>query len=42
MAAMQLGTPKFLSPGEVEKTTEMNRMTLVTDRAWEFFARRAR
>lgn len=41
MAAMQMGEPKFLSPQEVEKTTDMNRLALATDRAWEFFAWRA-
>jgi HCOMODA/2-hydroxy-3-carboxy-muconic semialdehyde decarboxylase len=41
MAAMQMGTPKFLSPAEVEKTTEMVHSALATDRAWDFFAARA-
>jgi HCOMODA/2-hydroxy-3-carboxy-muconic semialdehyde decarboxylase len=40
MAAMQMGNPKFLSPREVEKCTEMVQSSLSTDRAWDFFAAR--
>ena len=41
MAAMGMGEPRFLSPGEVEKTTEMVHSALVIDRTWDFFAARA-
>lgn len=41
MAAMQMGTPKFLSSAEVQKTTEMANSSLATDRAWDYFAARA-
>jgi HCOMODA/2-hydroxy-3-carboxy-muconic semialdehyde decarboxylase len=41
MAAMQMGTPRFLSPAEVDKTTEVVHSSLATDRAWDFFAARA-
>jgi ribulose-5-phosphate 4-epimerase/fuculose-1-phosphate aldolase len=41
MAAMQMGTPRFLSPAEVQKCTEMVHSSLSTDRAWDFFAARA-
>jgi HCOMODA/2-hydroxy-3-carboxy-muconic semialdehyde decarboxylase len=41
MAAMQLGSPKFLSAREVEQCTEMVHSALATDRAWDFFAARA-
>ena len=42
MAAMQLGTPNFLSPREVERCTEMMQAALGVDRAWDFFAARVR
>lgn len=40
MAALQLGSPTFLSPGEVAATTEMVHSALATDRAWDYFAAR--
>lgn len=42
MAAMQMGTPRFLAPREVEQCTETMHSALAIDRAWDFFATRAR
>jgi HCOMODA/2-hydroxy-3-carboxy-muconic semialdehyde decarboxylase len=41
MAAMQMGTPKFLSPQEVERCSETMQSPLAIDRAWDFLAARA-
>ncbi len=39
--AAQLGTPEFLSPGEIEQCTTMQFSPLALDRAWEYWRDRA-
>ena len=39
--AMQMGTPDFLTPGEVDKCTTTLFSPLGLDRAWEYWRTRA-
>jgi HCOMODA/2-hydroxy-3-carboxy-muconic semialdehyde decarboxylase len=39
--AMQIGDPKYLTPGEVEKATARQESPLALDRAWEYWRVRA-
>ena len=40
-AALLQGTPKGLSPGEIERSRETQNSPLARDRAWEYFCSRA-
>lgn len=42
LEAMRIGTPDFLSPGEIERTAAMLRSEGPQARAWEFWCHRAR
>lgn len=39
--ALRLGEPKYLSPGEVALTTELNQRPLGLNRAWDYWVSRA-
>lgn len=39
--ALQLGEPQYLSPGEIERCTELQLSAFALDRAWEYWAARA-
>ena len=41
LQATGLGTPKGLTPGEIEKSSETQFSPLALDRAWEYFCQRA-
>ena len=42
MQAMQLGTPEYLNPAEIEKCITRQMSPLAIDRAWEYWCLRAR
>lgn len=41
LQAMQLGTPDYLTPTEIELCTDMQQSPISLDRAWEMWCRRA-
>jgi ribulose-5-phosphate 4-epimerase/fuculose-1-phosphate aldolase len=41
MDAMRLGEPKYLSPGELEATSQVNQPPIATERAWQYLKTRA-